>query len=390
MNLVFFSLIGAVLAQNAGSNASASLDLLPPTSFAVLGENATFRTSSSNQTFNPHGRTPPFIQVFDESFMSVLGPNPIFVQVASNATFAFAFEAPIYVPETDEIFFSSSLFDASSSQSNRVSKVKMADVEEALASNSSDINVPVETLDLPGTLNMTNGGTGPFQGSLLYSTEGFGQNPPVLALVDPKPPFNFTVILDNYFGRQFNSIDDLKIHPSGKVFFTDPSYGFVLGVRPPPLMPPQVYMFDPETASVQVVVGDIQMPNGIAFSPDGKIAYVTDTTGFGVNGVVQTLPALIYAFDVDPDTLMFMNKRAFAFPDSFLPDGIIVDSQGNVYAGCGEGVQVWNPKGRLLGKFFIGNSVANMAFAGDGRLMILGGHTLFIAKIAAKSGLFTL
>ncbi|KAF8981862.1 hypothetical protein BDQ17DRAFT_1438180 [Cyathus striatus] len=164
----------------------------------------------------------------------------------------------------------------------------MADVEKALESNSSTINVPVETLDLSGTLTWQRAQV--HSRIAFFATERFGQNPPVLALVDPKPP--------------------------GKIFFTDPIYGFVAGVRPSPIMPPQVYMFDPETGSVQVVVGDIQVPNGIAFSPDGTIAYVSDTFDLAIDGDNQTHPSLIYVFDVDPDSLMLKEKRAFVLSDA--------------------------------------------------------------------------
>ncbi len=69
---------------------------------------------------------------------------------------------------------------------------------------------------------MTNGGTGPYKSSLLLITSGRGPLPPSIALVNPNPPHNVTVLLDNYFGRQFNSLNDIKVHPSsGKIFFTD-------------------------------------------------------------------------------------------------------------------------------------------------------------------------
>jgi gluconolactonase len=68
---------------------------------------------------------------------------------------------------------------------------------------------------------MTNGGTGPYNGSLLLITSGWGSLPPSLVLVNPRSPYNTTVLLNNYYGRQFNSLNDGKIHPSGKIFFTD-------------------------------------------------------------------------------------------------------------------------------------------------------------------------
>ena len=71
---------------------------------------------------------------------------------------------------------------------------------------------------------MTNGGTGPYNGSLLLVTNGLGPLPPSVVLVNPKSPNNVTVLLDNFFGRQFDSLDDVKVHPSGKIFFTDLTY----------------------------------------------------------------------------------------------------------------------------------------------------------------------
>lgn len=68
---------------------------------------------------------------------------------------------------------------------------------------------------------MTNGGTGLYKGNLLLVTSGRGDLPPSIVLVNPKPPYNDTVILDNFFGRQFNSLNDVKVHPSGNIFFTD-------------------------------------------------------------------------------------------------------------------------------------------------------------------------
>ena len=69
---------------------------------------------------------------------------------------------------------------------------------------------------------MTNGGTGPFKNNLILITSGRGPLPPSIALVNPRAPHNATVLLDNFFGRQFNSLNDIKIHPkSGILFFTD-------------------------------------------------------------------------------------------------------------------------------------------------------------------------
>jgi len=79
---------------------------------------------------------------------------------------------------------------------------------------------------------MTNGGTGPLKSSLVLITSGRGLLPPSIALVNPKEPHNVTVLLDNFFGRQFNALNDVKIHPTtGVMFFTDAMFVFVFLVN---------------------------------------------------------------------------------------------------------------------------------------------------------------
>ncbi|KAF8981866.1 calcium-dependent phosphotriesterase [Cyathus striatus] len=387
--------VALVYAQETSSTEGGPLQLPPqsvfldPRSFAVLAGDASFRDSSFSQFFNPTLTELPFFQIFDKQFLSVLGPNPSFHQVASNETFAFAHEAPIYNKPTDEVFFASNdggpLGMSDLNHNSKVGKISMKDVETALAKNESNINVHVTELDLPDTIQMTNGGTGPYKGNLLFITSGRGPRPPSIALVNPVSPHNVTVLLDNYLGRQFNSLNDIKVHPSGKIFFTDVTYGFLNQFRSAPLMPNQVYRFDPDTSAVRVVATDFDKCNGIAFTADGKTAYIADTGATaGFLGNNQTEPATIYAFDVDQRTQAFTNRRVFAYADTGVPDGVQVDANGNVYAGCGDGVNVWNDEGTLIGKFFIGTTSSNMVFAGDGRLVIMAETKIFVAKIMAK------
>lgn len=124
---------------------------------------------------------------------------------------------------------------------SKVGKISVAQAEKLLSAkgNNGTVQVTVDEvrlfihfgitdahfvpkLDIPDTVQMTNGGTGPYKGSLILSTSGRGDLPPSIVLVNPKPPYNTTVLLDNYYGRQFNSLNDVKVHPqSGKIFFCD-------------------------------------------------------------------------------------------------------------------------------------------------------------------------
>ena len=67
--------------------------------------------------------------------------------------------------------------------------------------------------------------------------------------------------------------------------------------------------------------------------------------------------------------------------------GVHCDSKGNVYAGVGDGIHVWNPSGKLIGKIYTGRTSANFQFVGGGR-MIIGGETqLYYATLAATGNL---
>jgi gluconolactonase len=78
------------------------------------------------------------------------------------------------------------------------------------------------------------------------------------------------------------------------------------------------------------------------------------------------------------------NRQTFAYVGQGIPDGIHTDAKGNVYAGCGDGVNVWNPSGKLIGKIFLGATSANFQLVGHGRMVICAETQLYYATIAAK------
>ncbi|KAL1717799.1 hypothetical protein EV715DRAFT_273976 [Schizophyllum commune] len=325
---------------------------------------------------------PPQAVVFDKTFAHMLGKNARITEVARNDSFAFAHEAPIWDPKTEDVYFASNAGGALGMSglhaNNRVGKISLKGLGREVL-NGTAINLPVTY-----TVQMTNGGTGPYYGKLLFINSGRGHRPSSLTLTDPAPPYNTFVLLDNFYGRQFNSLNDVKIHPSGKIFFTDTIY--LQDFRPDPTLPSQVYRLDPATGAVRAVADGFHKCNGLAFSRDGKTAYVTDTgPANGFRETVHSAPSAIYAFDVDPKTHAFTNRRLFAFVDAAIPDGIQVDKVGNVYSACGDGVHVWDWRGNLIGKFFLGELSANMVFAGHGRLVILAETKIYVADFAAMS-----
>jgi gluconolactonase len=77
-----------------------------------------------------------------------------------------------------------------------------------------------------------------------------------------------------------------------------------------------------------------------------------------------------------------VNRRVFAFADEGWPDGIKCDVYGNVYSGCGDGVEVWNSGGTLIGKILVPGGVANFCFGRDGEIFMCAEQKLWRVQLA--------
>jgi gluconolactonase len=77
-----------------------------------------------------------------------------------------------------------------------------------------------------------------------------------------------------------------------------------------------------------------------------------------------------------------VNRRLFAFVDVGVPDGIKCDLSGNVYSGCGDGINVWSPGGTLIGKILIEGGAANFCFGRRGEMFVLNEHKLWRVQLA--------
>ncbi|KAF2091019.1 calcium-dependent phosphotriesterase [Saccharata proteae CBS 121410] len=213
---------------------------------------------------------------------------------------------------------------------------------------------------------------------VLYCDEGDFDQYSQLISVDPTTNVS-TPILTSFLGRNFSSINDARQHPvTGDLWFTDADYGYFQFFRPAPTIPKQVYRFNPSTGEIQVVATDFVQSNGLEFSPDGKVLYVTDT-GAQEYSANMTRPATIYAYDVDAKFGTLGARRVFAYVDNGFPDGIHTDTDGNVWAGCGDGVHVWSPEGVLLGKVYTGETANNFAFA-PGKVFVFTNHRLWVME----------
>jgi gluconolactonase len=167
-----------------------------------------------------------------------------------------------------------------------------------------------------------------------------------------------TVLASHWQGKELNSPNDIVVRSDGRIYFTDPTYGRQgdTGLARPLELPFRgVYRIDPD-GKLNLVADDYIEPNGLAFVPGERRLLVNDSEA-----------GTIRVYDVDPDGGI-QGGRVWAAPGvdkTGSPDGMKVDSAGNVYC-CGPGgLYVYAPDATLLGVLLFEEFVANMAFGGD-------------------------
>lgn len=228
----------------------------------------------------------------------------------------------------------------------------------------------VETLREPA--HHTNGNAFDAQGRLV-SCEHLGRR-----LVRQEADGSLRVLADRYRGGRLNSPNDLALHSDGAVWFTDPTFGIEDPTQGRPAVSEQparhVFRLDPCTG-LEAVSTSFEQPNGIAFSPDEKTLYVSDTRREANSEGRHE----IRAFDVIGRRRL-ADERVFAVVRPGVADGLAVDERGNVWAACADGAHVHGPDGRRLGRVATPSRCANLAFGGPtGRTLFLCCGTQIVA-----------
>lgn len=186
------------------------------------------------------------------------------------------------------------------------------------------------------------------------------------------PKGKHTVLMTGYKGQQLNGPNDLWIHPNGNIYFTDPYYQRKYWERQKPdIEAMRVYYLAPGKNEPVMVADDIVKPNGIVGSADGKYLFVADI------GDNKTYRYEIQADGSLSNRILFTNKGG---------DGITLDDRGNLYI-CGNGISVFNPKGRQIALIPVPEKwVANACFGGKNRdlLFITAGTSVYTLKMKVK------
>jgi len=178
---------------------------------------------------------------------------------------------------------------------------------------------------------------------------------------------NLKPFLSNYQGKRLNSPNDLVFAKDGALWFTDPSFGFADMDKDKKKELKFNAVFRYQDGKLTPVITDMTQPNGIAFSPDGKTLYVSNS-----------LPSMyVRAYDVGAGGKLSNPRNLIAYPDTApdVPDGMKVDTAGNIWTTGPGGVRIIAPDGKVLGQILVPEIVANIGFAGDGKTVYLTAST---------------
>jgi gluconolactonase len=187
-----------------------------------------------------------------------------------------------------------------------------------------------------------------------------------------------TKLVDAHAGRRLNAPNDVVVRSDGQIWFTDPLYGLLNdyeGRRQESEQPPAVYRFDPVSGEIAIVAADFDGPNGLAFSPDERRLYVSETGD-------QSHPEprqYIRVFEVSEDGRCLSGGDLLHKIAPGYCDGMRVDEHGNIWSSAADGVHCIDSAGERLGKILVPKRVSNLTFGGlmKNRLFIAASDTLY-------------
>ncbi len=296
---------------------------------------------------------PEAIEIYDPRMRAIVHPGASLQKLANGAVHS---EGPVYFHEDDSVVWSDAHGNCLLRWSANDGVSVLRDPSDYQSGNYRDL-----------------------EGRLVACSSG------LRAIIRREHDGEWKVLVDRYQGKRLNSPNDLVVKSDGTIWFTDPPYGITQpnqgygGEQEQPGC--FVYRFDPATGEIDAVVTDMVRPNGLAFSPDESILYVSDTAAFNI----PDGPHHIRAYEV-VNSRYAKNGRVFAVIEPGQPDGFRVDEHGNVFTSSKDSVQVYAPDRTRLGKILVPEVVANLTFGGVkcDRLFITAGKSLYAIDLNTR------
>jgi gluconolactonase len=201
---------------------------------------------------------------------------------------------------------------------------------------------------------------------------------------------SITIIADKYNGKRLNSPNDAAVAADGSIWFTDPVFGLLgnyEGYVAESEIDANVYRIDGETGKASIVAEGVLGPNGLCFSPDEKILHLVESRGVPNRKIL--------AYDVSPSGDKITNKRVLIDAGPGTPDGMRCDIDGNLWCGWGmgdaelDGVMVFAPDGKPIGRIALPERCANVCFGGlkRNRLFMAASQSIYALYVNTQGAL---
>lgn len=190
----------------------------------------------------------------------------------------------------------------------------------------------------------------------------------VVRLVGSPDKLRVEPFFDSYHGKRLNSPNDLVFLPDGSFFFTDPPYGLPGRDHDPAKQLPFNGVFHYKNGKLTPIIENLTLPNGIALSPDHRTLYVNNS------GPAER----VIAYPLHPDGSVGAPHDLADFTGKEgpgVPDGMKVDSRGNVWTTGPGGIRIITPQGKVLGQIVLPEVAANLAWGGDGTTLYITART---------------
>ena len=195
-------------------------------------------------------------------------------------------------------------------------------------------------------------------------------------IVKISPDRKISVLVDRYNGERLNSPNDLVFKSDGALYFTDPPYGFPKLDEDPKKELKFNAVFRLANDQLKPVIEDLTRPNGIAFSPDEKYLFVSNS---------DEEHKVWMKYDVSPSGDISNGRVFFDVTKETaagLPDGMKIDSQGNLFCAGPGGLWIFSPEGKHLGTIKMPEVTANCSWGDDGKsLYITASTSLYRIKL---------
>jgi len=283
----------------------------------------------------------------DPAFDALVGKDARIEKVATGFTFT---EGPLWRPE--------GLLWFSDVPGNVVRSLTPAGIVKVIIQNAGGtVSAP------PGAFIGPNGMIADKDGAVLLCQHGNRR------IVRVGKDMTMTPYIEKFEGHRFNSPNDLVYRSDGTLYFTDPPYGLTKQDDDPAKELKFNGVFSYKSGKLKVLIQDLNRPNGIALSPDEKTLYVANS---------DEKKRFLMRYEVAADGTVSHRRMFYDFAsakEQGIPDGMKVDSKGNVYVAGPEGVWVFSADGKHLGTIQPGETAANCGWGDDGKTLYITATT---------------